>query len=156
MLTPSLLDLQARNVHLRLEEDSILEEFEAAELRTPSPRKVDGDRIIYESRGLKRPKRPGRPVLCDFGEARFGKKTYTDDIQPYVYRAPEIILDIPWTYSVDIWNVGVMVSVVNVTLWSSLAHSNWTVIIDLGHLREQAPIQCSGWGRQKLKPASHG
>ena len=111
MLIPPLLDLQARNVQLRIEEDSILEEFEAAELSTPSPRKIDGNRMIYESRGLKRPEKPGRPILCDFGEARFGKEMYTDDIQPYVYRAPEIILDIPWTYSVDIWNVGVMVSV---------------------------------------------
>ena len=110
VLTPFLLDLQARNVHLRIEEDSILRNFEAAEVRTPSPRKVDGDRVIYESRGLESPKTPGRPILCDFGEARLGTKTYTDDIQPYVYRAPEIILDIPWTYSVDIWNLGVMVS----------------------------------------------
>lgn len=111
MLTPSLPDLQTNNVHLRIEEESILKEFEAAELRTPSPRKVDGDRVIYESRGLKWSKNPGRPVLCDLCEARFGKKTYTDDIQPYVYRAPEVILDIPWTYTVDIWNVGVMVSI---------------------------------------------
>lgn len=58
-----------------------------------------------------------RPVLCDFGGVRFGKKTYTDYIQPYVYRAPEIRLDIPWTYSVDIWNVGVMVSVSNTNIW---------------------------------------
>ena len=101
------------NVHLRIEDDSILKDFEAAELSTPSPRKVDGEHVIYESRGLKRPKRSGHPILCDFGEARFGKKTYTGDIQPYVYRAPEILLDIPWTYSVDIWNVGVMVSVPN-------------------------------------------
>ncbi|OSS49897.1 hypothetical protein B5807_05812 [Epicoccum nigrum] len=56
-------------------------------------------------------KRPGEPVLCDFGLAQ-----YLDDgiehrigIQPNVYRAPEIILDIPWTYSVDIWNVGCMI-----------------------------------------------
>ena len=111
MLTLPLLDLQARNIHLRIEDESILRNFEAAELSDPSRRKIDGDRVIYESRGLIRPEKHGRPVLCDFGEARFGKKTYVDDIQPYVYRAPEIILDIPWTYSVDIWNVGVMVSV---------------------------------------------
>ncbi len=35
--------------------------------------------------------------------------SYTEDIQPYVYRAPEVILDIPWSYPMDIWNVGVMV-----------------------------------------------
>ena len=113
MLIPYLPDLQAMNVHLRIEDDSILREFEAAELSNPSPRKVEGDRVIYVSRGLKLPERHGRPVLCDFGEARFGQDRYTDDIQPYVYRAPEIILDIPWTYSVDIWNAGVMVNASN-------------------------------------------
>lgn len=102
--------MQALNVHLRIEDQSILEHFEKAELSSPSPRKIDSDRVIYESRGLIRPERPGRPVLCDFGEARFGKSTYTDKIQPYVYRAPEIILNIPWTFSADIWNVGVLVS----------------------------------------------
>ena len=123
--------MQARNVHLRIEEDSILKEFEAAELSTPSPFKINGDQRIYESRGLKRPKNPGRPVLCDFGEARFGQTTYTDDIQPYVYRAPEIILDIPWTYSVDIWNVGVMVSVSNVNIWCSVAQYSRPGLIGL-------------------------
>ncbi|KAI9806285.1 MAG: hypothetical protein M1825_006400 [Sarcosagium campestre] len=103
-------DLQAFNVHLKIEEDeTILQEFEAGELSSPGPRKIDGDRIIYESRGLKWPKDPGRPVLCDFGEARFGEKTCTDEIQPHVYRAPEVILGISWTYSADIWNVGVMI-----------------------------------------------
>lgn len=121
MLTPSLPDLQALNVHIAIEEDWILKEFEGAELKTPSPRKSNGDQVIYESRGLKRPKKYGRPVLCDFGEARFGKKTYTDYVQPYVYRAPEIILEIPWTYSIDIWNIGVMVSVSNANVWCFLA-----------------------------------
>lgn len=111
LLTLPLVDLQARNIHLRIEDESILRHFEAAELSDPSRRKIDGDRVIYESRGFIRPAKSGRPILCDFGEARFGKKTYVEDIQPYVYRAPEIILDIPWSYSVDIWNVGVMVSV---------------------------------------------
>lgn len=81
--------MQARNVHLKIEEDSILKEFETAELSNPIPLKIDGDRVIYESRGLKLTKKPGRPVLCDFGEARFGKKEYTDDIQPSAYRAPD-------------------------------------------------------------------
>ena len=107
-LTPEA-DLQARNIHFRVEDDSIFQTFERNELKDPSPRKVDGDRIIYESRGLVLPEKTGAPVLCDFGEAHFGKIFYTDDIQPYVCRAPEVILDIPWSYEVDIWNVGVMV-----------------------------------------------
>ena len=84
--------------------------------------------MIYESRGLKRLNKPGRPVLCDFGEARFGKKTYIDDIEPYVYRAPEIILDIPWTYSADIWNLGVMVSVSNANVGCFIAQQSRSVL----------------------------
>ncbi|KAL8773705.1 MAG: hypothetical protein Q9209_001473 [Squamulea sp. 1 TL-2023] len=107
--TSNSADLQAFNVHLRIEEDSILQEFEADELTDPSPCKVVEDGVIYKSRALRRPAKPGRPVLCDFSEARFGKNSYIDDIHPYIYRAPEVILDIPWTYSADIWNVGVMI-----------------------------------------------
>ncbi|CAK3877905.1 kinase [Lecanosticta acicola] len=102
-------DLQASNIHFRVGDDSIFDDFAEAEMDNPIPRKVDGDRVIYESRGLKMPKKTGPPVLCDFGEARLGRSSYTDDIQPYVYRAPEVILDIPWSYEVDIWNVGVMI-----------------------------------------------
>ncbi|KAH9844733.1 kinase-like protein [Teratosphaeria destructans] len=104
-------DLKAGNMHFRVKVDSIFEHFEKAELENPSPRKIDGDRIVYESRGLILPSAgtTGCPVLCDFGEARFGKESYTDDIQPFAYRAPEVILGIPWSYEVDIWNLGIMI-----------------------------------------------
>ncbi|KAF2215924.1 hypothetical protein CERZMDRAFT_109760 [Cercospora zeae-maydis SCOH1-5] len=102
-------DLQASNIQFRVEDDSIFEYSAKAEMTNPSPRKVDGNQVTYESRGLRMPKKTGPPVLCDFGEARFGRSSYTDDIQPYVYRAPEVILDIPWSYEVDVWNVGVMI-----------------------------------------------
>ncbi|KAF2848890.1 kinase-like protein [Plenodomus tracheiphilus IPT5] len=80
-------------------------------LREPSPRKEVDGRIIYLPRELSTPKDVGAPVPCDFGSAvplDDGSK-HTEDIQPNVYRAHETILDIPWTYSVDIWNVGCMV-----------------------------------------------
>ena len=32
----------------------------------------------------------------------------SDNIQPEIYRAPEILLDMDWSYSVDIWNIGAM------------------------------------------------
>ena len=51
----------------------------------------------------------GRPVLCDFGEARIGEGDH-NLIQPYPYRAPEVILEMSWHNKVDIWMVGVMVS----------------------------------------------
>jgi serine/threonine protein kinase len=103
-----LQDIQEKNILLDLDDVSALEAFEKEELTSPSARKVVGDRIVYLSKEIVTSDY-GRPVLCDFGEARFGKATYTDDIQPYQYRAPEVILGVPWGQKVDIWSVGVMV-----------------------------------------------
>lgn len=68
----------------------------------PSPRKIIGDRVIYSSRKLKKTNEHGRPVLCDFGQARYGAAHYDDDIQPYIYRAPEVLLRMSWDQKVDI------------------------------------------------------
>ncbi|RFU31200.1 Acting on ester bonds/RNA-directed DNA polymerase/Ribonuclease H, partial [Scytalidium lignicola] len=48
-------------------------------------------------------------IICDLGMARFNQEEYEGLIQPIPYRAPEVILSMKWTYSVDIWNVGVLV-----------------------------------------------
>lgn len=64
-------DIQENNVMLSVEDESILVDFEEAERSSPSPRKIVGDRVIYSSRDLGIPKVHGRPVLTDFGEARF-------------------------------------------------------------------------------------
>jgi serine/threonine-protein kinase SRPK3 len=80
-------------------------------LNEPSLKKeVDGS-VIYLSRRMGTPKAFGAPVLCDFGSAVpvDDGLEHREDIQPDVYRAPEVILGVPWTYSVDIWNVGCMV-----------------------------------------------
>ncbi|KAE8164290.1 kinase-like domain-containing protein [Aspergillus tamarii] len=82
--------------------------FEEEEKSSPSPRKIVGDRVIYASRKLKETKQNGRPTLCDFGQARRGSNTYCGDIQPYIYRTPEVLLQMPWNEKVDIWNVGVL------------------------------------------------
>lgn len=56
------------------------------------------------------PKSFGEPVLCDFGNAVYGTNIKDDDAYPDVYRCPEVMLQLPWSYSADIWNVGAMVS----------------------------------------------
>lgn len=98
---------------LSVEDESILVNFEQAEISNPSNRKIIGDRVIYSSRDLEIPKMHGRPILSDFGEARFssslGKKW--EDVQPLVYRAPEVLLRMPWDEKVDIWNIGVLVCI---------------------------------------------
>ncbi|KXN91814.1 Serine/threonine-protein kinase SRPK [Leucoagaricus sp. SymC.cos] len=108
LLTLDFLHTEAKMIHTDIQESNILfglgektaeqdlENFEKAELTSPIPRKVDGDRVIYLSRPLV-PRRYsyGRPILCDFGEARFGNYSNLADIQPYQYRAPEVIFQIP-------------------------------------------------------------
>jgi len=89
--------------------EAALEAFEKHELESPSPRKFAEDRVIHTSRPLVGfTHRCSRPVLCDFGQAR-ALEGPLRDIQPYQYRAPEVIFEIPWNEKVDIWNVSVMV-----------------------------------------------
>ncbi|KAI9676668.1 MAG: hypothetical protein M1829_002986 [Trizodia sp. TS-e1964] len=104
-------DLQEKNILLGVDDCSVLDDFERQEHENPTPRKIDGERIIYESRSLNNTKIPGRPVLTDFGEALLGSNTcmHTGLIQPAQYRAPEVFLEMPWNEKVDIWNVGVMI-----------------------------------------------
>ena len=88
---------------------SILEELDTSELRAASLYKSVNGYNIYRSASFGIPKTFGRPILCDFSLARDGQIKQCHDIQPDLYRAPEVILEMPWGYPVDVWNVGVMV-----------------------------------------------
>lgn len=66
---------------------------------------------VYASRAFDSPsgKSIGEPLLSDFGSAVSGDVEHDEDVQPNVYRAPEVCLKAPWSYSIDIWNVGCLV-----------------------------------------------
>ena len=96
---------------LSCSDPTVFQEWEKAGLDEPSPRKIDGDRIIYKSRefNLRQYMRGiGRCMITDLGMARIGEQ-HEGFIQPEVYRAPEVMLCLPWNSAADIWNVGVMV-----------------------------------------------
>ncbi|KAL5356508.1 kinase-like domain-containing protein [Aspergillus floccosus] len=99
----------ADNIVFGIDDDSVFGDFEANELHNPCPRKEVEGRTIYFSREIPMPKRLGALVLCDFGSAVPGDQTHSEDIQPDIYRAPEVISEAAWSYSVDIWNVGCMI-----------------------------------------------
>ncbi|THC93688.1 hypothetical protein EYZ11_006832 [Aspergillus tanneri] len=110
----SLIHLKTDNLMLSLEDNTMLVDFAKAEAEDPSPRKqIDKCRIIYKSRSFRRPagnKSYGLPILCDFGEARIGKKQESGPfVQPHIYRAPEIIFEMPWGNAVDIWNLAALI-----------------------------------------------
>lgn len=104
-------DISGGNIMIGIEDDSVISEFEEREMQSPGPRKVMGPdgRTIYLAQDLRMPKRIGHPILCDLGSAVPGDIEHSEEIQPSFYRAPEVVLGVPWTNSVDIWNVGCMV-----------------------------------------------
>ncbi|KAB8226144.1 kinase-like domain-containing protein [Aspergillus novoparasiticus] len=96
-------DLKTDNLMLSLEDSSMMADFATAEFETPSPR----------NRKFRRPiggRDYGPPVLCDFGEARIGKTQESGPfVQPHIYRAPEVIFEMPWGSAIDIWNLAGLV-----------------------------------------------
>ena len=98
---------------LQIEDPNVLTGFEEAEKATPSHQEnVNAERTIYGSRELRPPKNRayGPPVLCDFGEARLGSSHKHLEIQPTVYKAPEVLMQCGWGHSIDIWNLACVVS----------------------------------------------
>ncbi|CAI4216072.1 unnamed protein product [Parascedosporium putredinis] len=88
------IDIKADNIMFSIADDSVFDDFMEKELQTPCPRKEVDGRIIYTSRGLKLPKELNAPVLCDLGSAVPGDIEQSKDIQPDIYRAPEVILGV--------------------------------------------------------------
>lgn len=76
-------------------DDTVFGDFEEEELQRRVPRKEADGRTIYTSRELRMPKEWGAPVLCDFGSAVPGDIEHLEDVQPNIYRAAEVILQVP-------------------------------------------------------------
>ncbi|KAJ5086608.1 serine/threonine protein kinase [Penicillium alfredii] len=91
---------------LGVEDESILVDFEEAEKSNPSPQQVVGERVIYSSRKLGIPKIMA--ALSYLTLARPALSTHWEDVQPLIYRAPEVLLRMPWDQKIDIWNLGVL------------------------------------------------
>ncbi|KAG7082672.1 kinase-like protein [Colletotrichum scovillei] len=102
-------DIQDGNIMLSISDTTILDDLVNEEWRLPSARKVMSDRTTYASTGLEIPDDPGDPVISDFGDAQYGEGDFDGEVMPDLYRAPEIILGIPWDEKIDIWALGLMV-----------------------------------------------
>lgn len=108
MITENKSDVHPGNLLLGLNDNSLFKSLEDNEVSDPVSRKELPDRTIYFSR-LMKPK-VGPLLLSDFGEVRLGPGPHAGDIMPIMYRAPETLLWIQWSYPVDIWSVGLTVS----------------------------------------------
>jgi serine/threonine-protein kinase SRPK3 len=90
---------------------SILQRSARDEYDHPLSLKHIDRRTIYLSRNdygqLSAP--TGVLQITDFDLSIMGDVPRTGCIQAEIYRAPEVILDAGYTYSADIWSLGVMV-----------------------------------------------
>lgn len=112
MVDRRLADLKPDNILLGVENRAVIQELVDAEAENPTPHKVDGTRFYYPSRNfgdLRGP--PDPPKIADFGLAVRGDvpELHNHPIQADLFQAPEVILGAGWSYSADIWNLGVMV-----------------------------------------------
>lgn len=98
---------------MKIEDDTSLKGVEQQETLSPSIPITTGDGatspVVYPSKtpmlGLS-----GHPIVTDFGQMRFVEAHVNQDWwMSDMYRAPEVLLELPWSYEVDIWAVGVMV-----------------------------------------------
>ena len=139
-------DLKPDNIILDLEDQQVVDQIVRDETEDPSPYKEDGDRVVYPCRNFgPYRKTPGRPKITDFGSAVRGdvSRPHTHPIQANLFQAPEVILQAEWTYSADIWNLGVMVSrlIFDYTLENNTLTWNNEA---LGSCRKQIALPCIG------------
>lgn len=98
---------------VKIEDESILERDVQDEFENPLPQKHLDSRTIYLSRNNYGPLSvpTGIIQIVDFDLSVRTKpgQIHMGAIQGEIYRAPEVILNAGYTYSADIWNLGVMV-----------------------------------------------
>jgi len=104
------VDSKPENILLGLEDPQLKLDLIEEQKIEPGDSRERQDRVIHSARlfGDLRAA-PGEPKIADFGLAVRGPGPYNHNIQPDLLQAPEVILGAGWSYSADIWNLGVMV-----------------------------------------------
>ncbi|KAK0384662.1 hypothetical protein NLU13_8748 [Sarocladium strictum] len=114
-------DLKGDHFMLPFEDLTVLNDYVREQEAHPAPFEERRGRPVYHSRpdfGRLR-KGVGFVKLTDFGLSVRGdaSRKYYHDIQPLEYTAPEVMLQAGWSYSADIWNLGLV-------LWELLGETN--------------------------------
>ncbi|CAG9936227.1 unnamed protein product [Clonostachys rosea f. rosea IK726] len=98
-------DLHSDNLLIDITDTSVLSNIEEQEVAEPSARKRDTDRYIYVSRYMLAG--AGSLIISDLGQAHIGEEHH-GKAMPLPYRAPEVILCMPWGNKVDSWSVALL------------------------------------------------
>lgn len=100
-------DIHTGNLLEGIQDEQLLVRILEDELSgTLCPRKDAGDRTVYVTRYFT--ESVGNIYLCDLGEAVVSNEN-TGSAMPKQYRTPEVILEMKWGHTIDIWSIGMMV-----------------------------------------------
>ncbi|KAL2256675.1 hypothetical protein VTK26DRAFT_1319 [Humicola hyalothermophila] len=102
-------DIQPGNFMLSISDPTVLVKAVSNEWSSPGPHKLLGENEIYCSVDLDLPVDGDIPIISDFGDAHFGDPPYFAEVMPDLFRAPEMILGIPWDEKIDTWAFGLMI-----------------------------------------------
>ena len=102
-------DISPQNVLTAAEDEIIFKDIEDQESQDPSTPIMKDGVPLYRSRAAM-VELSGIPILTDFGQMRLAEPMNNDWWMSDSYRAPEVLLKLPWAFPVDVWSVGVMVS----------------------------------------------
>ena len=108
-VTNHTADISPQNVLTEAGDDTAFRSIEEQESQEPSQPQETERGPIYPSRTAVSVV-SGIPILTDFGKMRFADPVNKGWCMPDLYRAPEVLLKLPWDYPVDLWSVGIMVS----------------------------------------------
>ncbi|KLJ11663.1 hypothetical protein EMPG_09662 [Blastomyces silverae] len=104
-------DITPQNVLSEIEDDTLLKDIEEQERHDSSIPidSVNGAAApVYLSRRMA-PQLGGVPILTDFGQMRLAEEGGNREwCMPDIYRAPEVLLKLPFSFPVDMWSIGVM------------------------------------------------
>ncbi|KAF3482748.1 CMGC/SRPK protein kinase [Arthroderma uncinatum] len=108
-------DISPQNILMSLLGDTTsLKDLEEQESRDPSVPVITKDSngavssVVYETRPPKLGY-SGHPILTDFGQMRqFDECVHKDWWMSDLYRAPEVLMKLPWSFPIDIWSIGVL------------------------------------------------
>ena len=151
LLIVSMAGIQPKDILLGILDDSAFARFEKDERECPLPRKELFGRTVYFSRPM--PLTKGALKLCDLSEAHFGNAHNHDLVMPDAYRAPEVMLGMPWSYPIDLWGFAMTVRILNLAgaIYVPVAGSEKAV----GPFRAEATLQTTRRERTVFGATSH-
>ncbi|CAH0046049.1 unnamed protein product [Clonostachys solani] len=108
-------DIKDNNIMMTIENDVVLADYVNCQSKAPQSRHIrrEDGRVTYLSQDDFGPLRGSRllPELADFNlcfPGLDGGVGHLSAIQSHRFRAPEVLLGCPWSYSADIWNFGLL------------------------------------------------